>query len=93
MLAKAGLVEGDRLQECCSTASIRSRTEAAGHRRAARCTRANEPGQLDGPGVKYNLFDPTEADIPGIFGVIYTNAKASWDEHPTAAPGLHAGHA
>lgn len=35
--------------------------------------KSNEPGQLDAAGVKYNLFDPADEDIPGSFGLIYTS--------------------
>jgi hypothetical protein len=31
--------------------------------------------QLERAGVPFTLFDPTEADIPGSFGIIYTNAE------------------
>lgn len=45
--------------------------------------KSNEPGALDRAGVGYELFDPIDSDIPGSFGVIYTN-QAFVDEHPTA---------
>lgn len=45
--------------------------------------KSNEPGQLDAAGVGYTLFDPSELDVPGSFGVLYTS-RAFLDEHPTA---------
>jgi len=45
--------------------------------------KSNEPGQLDAAGVGYTLFDPTEAGIPGTFGILYTSASFA-EEHPTA---------
>jgi len=45
--------------------------------------KSNEPGQLDAAGVGYNLFDPTDAGIPGSFGLLYTSAGFAAD-HPTA---------
>ena len=44
--------------------------------------KSNEPGQLDAAGVAYNLFDPSDAGIPGSFGLIYTS-KSFADAHPT----------
>ena len=46
--------------------------------------KSNEPGQLERAGVPFTLFDPTDAGIPGSFGIIYTNAQFV-AEHPTAA--------
>ena len=46
--------------------------------------KSNEPGQLDRAGFAYKLFDPSAYDIPGSFGIIYTNAKFL-KENPTAA--------
>jgi NitT/TauT family transport system substrate-binding protein len=46
--------------------------------------KSNEPGQLERAGVPFTLFDPTEAGIPGSFGIIYTNAEFV-AEHPSAA--------
>jgi ABC-type nitrate/sulfonate/bicarbonate transport system substrate-binding protein len=44
--------------------------------------KSNEPGQLDAAGVKYNLFDPADEDIPGSFGLIYTS-KDFAEANPT----------
>lgn len=46
--------------------------------------KSNEPGQLDAAGVEYGLFDPTELDIPGTFGLLYTSTQF-YEAHPTAA--------
>jgi ABC-type nitrate/sulfonate/bicarbonate transport system substrate-binding protein len=48
--------------------------------------KSNEPGQLarNTPPVKITTFDPTEYNINGSFGLVYTNAKFM-KEHPTAA--------
>ncbi len=48
--------------------------------------KSNEPGQLarNIPPVKIATFDPTEYNINGSFGLVYTNAKFV-KEHPTAA--------
>jgi ABC-type nitrate/sulfonate/bicarbonate transport system substrate-binding protein len=45
--------------------------------------KSNEPGQLERAGIPFTLFDPAESDIPGSFGVIYTNAGFA-SKHPTA---------
>ena len=36
--------------------------------------KSNEPLQLEAAGIPFTLFDPADDDIPGSFGVIYTNA-------------------
>jgi NitT/TauT family transport system substrate-binding protein len=46
--------------------------------------KSNEPGRLERAGVPFDLFDPTEYDVPGSFGVIFTT-RQFLDEHPTAA--------
>jgi NitT/TauT family transport system substrate-binding protein len=46
--------------------------------------KSNEPGQLERAKIPFTQFDPTQAGIPGSFGVIYTNPKFVAD-HPTAA--------
>ena len=37
--------------------------------------KSNEPGQLERAGVPFDLFDPTEYDVPGSFGVIFTTRQ------------------
>ena len=34
--------------------------------------KSNEPGQLERAGLPFTLFDPTEYDVPGSFGVLFT---------------------
>ena len=46
--------------------------------------KSNEPGQLERAGIAFDLFDPTEYDVPGSFGVLYTTQQFL-DDHPTAA--------
>jgi ABC-type nitrate/sulfonate/bicarbonate transport system substrate-binding protein len=46
--------------------------------------KSNEPGQLERAGVPFDLFAPSDYDIPGSFGVLYTT-RDFIDEHPTAA--------
>ena len=46
--------------------------------------RSNEPGALERGGEAFDLYDPGDYDIPGSFGVIYTNRQFLAD-HPTAA--------
>jgi ABC-type nitrate/sulfonate/bicarbonate transport system substrate-binding protein len=46
--------------------------------------KSNEPGQLERAGIDFTLFDPTEFDVPGSFGVLYTN-RTFVTEHPSAA--------
>ena len=45
--------------------------------------KSNEPGQLERAGLPFDLFDPTEFDVPGSFGVIFTTRQFA-EEHPTA---------
>jgi NitT/TauT family transport system substrate-binding protein len=45
--------------------------------------KSNEPGQLERAGLPFTLFDPTDYDVPGSFGVLFTTRE--WAEaHPTA---------
>jgi len=46
--------------------------------------KSNEPGRLTTNGVPFKLYDPSDYDIPGSFGVLYTNLTFL-QEHPTAA--------
>lgn len=46
--------------------------------------KSNEPGQLATNDVPFKLYDPSDYDIPGSFGVLYTNLTFL-QEHPTAA--------
>jgi NitT/TauT family transport system substrate-binding protein len=46
--------------------------------------RSNEPGALERAGLVFDVYDPIDFDIPGSFGLIYTN-QDFLDAHPTAA--------
>jgi len=46
--------------------------------------KSNEPKQLEAAGIPHTVFDPADLDIPGSFGILYTNAEFL-NEHPTAA--------
>ncbi len=46
--------------------------------------KSNEPNQLRAADIPFQLFDPAEYDIPGSFGILYSNAEFI-TEHPTAA--------
>lgn len=46
--------------------------------------KSNEPNQLRAAGIPFELYDPADHDIPGSFGVLYTNSTFL-DEYPTAA--------
>ena len=45
--------------------------------------RSNEPGALERAGLEFDLYDPADYEIPGSFGVIYTN-RAFLEQHPSA---------
>ena len=36
--------------------------------------KSNEPLQLEAAGIPFKLYDPADYDIPGSFGVLYTNS-------------------
>ena len=46
--------------------------------------KSNEPLQLAAAGIPFKLYDPADYDIPGSFGVLYTNSTFLSD-YPTAA--------
>jgi NitT/TauT family transport system substrate-binding protein len=84
MLAQAGLVEGTDFDtvlldgfDPVQHIAIESIVGFPGYK-------SNEPGQLERAAIEFDLFDPLDYDIPGSFGVIYTNQQFL-DEHPTAA--------
>lgn len=84
MLRRAGLTEGDDYDtvpvegfDPVAHLAIPSLAGVPGWK-------SNEPGRLDREGVDYVTFDPTEADVPGSFGAIFTTASFI-AEHPTAA--------
>ncbi len=82
MLAGAGLTRGTDYQEVLLD-GFDPQTHLATGIDALPVYKSNEPGQLDAVGVPYTLFDPTDAGIPGSFGLLYTS-QAFFDEHPTA---------
>lgn len=45
---------------------------------------SNEPGQLERAGIPFTQFNPSDAGIPGSFGILYTNAEFL-AAHPSAA--------
>ncbi len=84
MLAQAGLIEGENFDtvlldgfDPVQHIAIESIVGFPGYK-------SNEPGQLERAGIEFDLFDPIDYDIPGSFGVIYSNQQFI-DEHPTAA--------
>jgi ABC-type nitrate/sulfonate/bicarbonate transport system substrate-binding protein len=46
--------------------------------------KSNEPLQLKAANIPFTLFDPAEYDVPGSFGVVYTNGEFL-GAHPVAA--------
>ena len=83
MLAQAGLVEGEDFDtvlldgfDPVQHIAIESIVGFPGYK-------SNEPGALERADIAFDLFDPVDYDIPGSFGVIYTNQQFI-DEHPTA---------
>ena len=84
MLAQAGLTEGEDFDtvlldgfDPVQHIAIESIVGFPGYK-------SNEPGALERADIAFDLFDPIDYDIPGSFGVIYTNQQFI-DEHPTAA--------
>jgi NitT/TauT family transport system substrate-binding protein len=83
MLAQAGLDRGSDYSEVLLDGFDPQAHLATGID-ALPVYKSNEPGQLEAAGVAFNLFDPTDDDIPGSFGLLYTS-RSFFDEHPTAA--------
>jgi ABC-type nitrate/sulfonate/bicarbonate transport system substrate-binding protein len=46
--------------------------------------KSNEPLQLEAAGAKFRVYDPSDYDIPGSFGIVYTN-RTFLQQFPTAA--------
>lgn len=46
--------------------------------------KSNEPLQLEAAGAKFRVYDPSDYDIPGSFGIIYTN-RTFLQQFPSAA--------
>lgn len=83
MLAGAGLVEGTDYQ----TALLDGYDPIAHYNLDGIVGfpgyKSNEPGQLERAGLAFDLFDPTEYDVPGSFGVLFTTREWA-DANPTA---------
>ena len=82
MLAGAGLVEGDGLRDRAARRLRPDRpltpsTASSG----SPATRATSPASSSGPGSPFDLFDPTEYDVPGSFGVHLHDAARFAEEH------------
>jgi NitT/TauT family transport system substrate-binding protein len=84
MLAKAGLVEGTDYQTVLLDGfdpkvhiEIPGIVGFPGYK-------SNEPKQLEAAGIPFTLFDPSSYDIPGSFGIIYSN-ETFLKKFPTAA--------
>ncbi|MFZ4718957.1 MAG: ABC transporter substrate-binding protein [Ilumatobacteraceae bacterium] len=84
MLAKAGLVEGTDYETVLLEGfdpkvhiEVPDIVGFPGYK-------SNEPLQLEAAGIPFQLFDPSDDDIPGSFGIIYTNTTFL-TEFPTAA--------
>lgn len=84
MMAQEGLIEGENFDtvlldgfDPVQHIAIESIVGFPGYK-------SNEPGQLERAGIEFVLFDPVDYDIPGSFGVVYTNQQFI-DEHPMAA--------
>ncbi|MGB8858564.1 MAG: ABC transporter substrate-binding protein [Ilumatobacteraceae bacterium] len=85
MLAKAGLLEGDDYEVVSFDNQYDPMINIAVPDIVGfPAFKSNEPGQLDARGVKYKLYDPADYDIPGSFGVLYTNLTFL-AEFPSAA--------
>lgn len=83
MLGRAGLIEGDDYQtvlldgfDPIAHFAIESIVGFPGYK-------SNEPGALQRAGIEFDLFDPLDYDIPGSFGVLYTNREFV-AAHPSA---------
>ncbi|MFZ9629907.1 MAG: ABC transporter substrate-binding protein [Ilumatobacteraceae bacterium] len=84
MLATAGLTEGENFQTVLLDGYDPLAHIASPGIVGFPVYKSNEPGQLDAAGVEYDLFDPSDYDVPGSFGVLYSNTTFV-TEHPTAA--------
>ena len=81
---EAGLVEGNDFQTALLDGFDPFAHWAIDDIAALPGWRSNEPGALERGGETFDLYDPAEFDVPGSFGLIYTNADFL-AEHPTAA--------
>jgi ABC-type nitrate/sulfonate/bicarbonate transport system substrate-binding protein len=84
MLAGAGLIEGENFETLLLDGFDPVAHMAVPDIVGLPGWKSNEPGALERAGVAFNEFDPADHDVPGSFGLIYTN-QAFIDAHPTAA--------
>lgn len=84
MLAGAGLVEGENFETLLLDGFDPVAHMAVDDIVGLPGWKSNEPGALERAGVAFDEFDPADYDVPGSFGLIYTN-QAFLDAHPTAA--------
>jgi ABC-type nitrate/sulfonate/bicarbonate transport system substrate-binding protein len=84
MLARQGLTEGESFDTVAVEGFDPVAHMAIGAIVGVPGWRSNEPGALERAGVAFDLYDTVDFDIPGSFGIVYTNRQFI-DEHPTAA--------
>jgi ABC-type nitrate/sulfonate/bicarbonate transport system substrate-binding protein len=84
MLAQAGLIEGEDFDTVLLDGFNPLQHIEIGSIVGFPGYKSNEPGALERAGIDFDLFDPLDYDIPGSFGIVYTNQQFL-DEHPTAA--------
>lgn len=84
MLAQAGLLEGTGYQTVLLDGFDPTAHIAVPDIAGFPGWKSNEPGALERAGIEFDLFDPADYDIPGSFGLIYTN-REFLEAHPTAA--------
>ncbi len=84
MLAQVGLVEGTDFETLLLEGFDPVAHWSVEGISAVPGWKSNEPGALERAGIAFDLYDPADYDIPGSFGLIYTN-RQFLTEHPTAA--------
>jgi NitT/TauT family transport system substrate-binding protein len=84
MLAKAGLVEGKDYETVLLDGFDPTVHIAIPDIVGFPGYKSNEPLQLTAKGVKFKLYDPSTMDVPGSFGIVYTN-RTFLTQFPTAA--------
>ncbi len=84
MLKKAGLTEGEDYQTALLDGFDPKVHIAIPEIIGFPGFKSNEPLQLKAAGIPFELYDPADYDIPGSFGVLYTNSTFLKD-FPTAA--------
>jgi hypothetical protein len=84
MLARVGLVEGIDFETLLLDGFDPVAHWSVEGLSAVPGWKSNEPGALERARIAFDLYDPADYDIPGSFGLIYTN-RQFLTEHPTAA--------